>query len=210
MRDRQCLVYAHLSIVHSFRRSFLSFFSLFLSLSPPFPSLDPCSSWGRPDSSIKPINPRQPMAARCSHWDPSIDHSVSLCSLSLSFHGRSPFFLASTGSLLFEYQLRPPNLFNERLINVKAHRQKGHCRRRPDFPLSLSLTLARLRKLLLLVRLLVTRTRRKRRKVGRVVGIIAIGFAEEARGLSSLVSLKLVESSVCQNRGKCWPDECLL
>lgn len=139
MRDRQCSVYAHLSIVHSFRRSFLSFFSpVSLSLSPPFPSLDPCSSWGRPDSSIKPINPRQPMAARCSHWDPSIDHSVSLCSLSLSFHGRSPFFLASTGSLLFEYQLRPPNLFNERLINVKAHRQKGYCRRRPDFPLSLS------------------------------------------------------------------------
>lgn len=115
-------------------------------------------------------------------------------SLSLSTVGR-PFSLASTGSLLFEYQLRPPNLFNERLINVKAHRQKGHCRRRPDFPLSLSLTLARLRKLLLLVRLLVTRTRRKRRKVGRVVGIIAIGFAEEARGplLSRFVEISRVE-----------------
>lgn len=174
------------SFVHCpFFPTVLPFFPLSLSPLPPFPS---CSSWGRPDSSIKPINPRQPMAARCSHWDPSIDHSVSLCSLSLSLStvGR-PFSLAfpSTGSLLFAYQLRPPNLFNERLINVKAHRQKGHCRR-PDFPLSLSLS--RLRKLLLLVRLLVTRTR-KRRKVGRVVGIIAIGFAE-ARALLSLLSFR--------------------
>lgn len=125
------------SFVHCpFFPTVLPFFPLSLSPLSPFPS---CSSWGRPDSSIKPINPRQPMAARCSHWDPSIDHSVSLCflSLSLSTVGR-PFSLAfpSTGSLLFAYQLRPPNLFNERLINVKAHRQKGHCRR-PDFPLSL-------------------------------------------------------------------------
>lgn len=52
--SRQCTVYARLSIVHSFRQSFLFFrppLSVFLR--------------GRPDSSIKPINPRQPMAVRC-------------------------------------------------------------------------------------------------------------------------------------------------
>lgn len=79
--NARCTLICPLSIL-SDGRSF-PFFPLFLSLSPPFPSLDPCSSWGRPDSSIKPINPRQSMVARCSHWDPSIDHSVSLCSLSL-------------------------------------------------------------------------------------------------------------------------------
>lgn len=138
--------------------------------------------------------------------------------LSLSFHRRSPFLSLSLspplGSLLFAYQLRPPNLFNERLINVKAHRQKGHCRRPPRFsPFSPSNALSRLGKRLVLCSslrlLLVTRTR-KRRKVGRVVGIIAIGFAEaKAPGLSSRF-VEITESSVCQNRGKCWPDECLL
>lgn len=125
----------------------------------------------------------------------------------------------------FSWLSRPSNLFNERLINVKAHRQKDLCH-----PLSSAFFRATWHGVARGVAVRRSRTfvcrfprrvekiergraKRKRREVGHVARIIATRIGSQKQVVPPRISTRFVEineSSVCQNRGKCCLGECLL